>query len=889
VIFRLLAALRPGRAEDDLAREIGAHLQLLEDEFVARGMRRDDARLAARRRFGGVEQAKERQRDARSFRWLDDSRIDGKLAVRMLVKYPGLSMISGAGLAVAIAVCAAFFAFFYAFVYSTLPLDQGDRIVALENWDVAKNNEERHALHDLAAWRRDLRTVDEISAFRTVSRNLIIPGGTAEPIRIAQITASGFRLARVAPLAGRAIADADESAGAPPVVVIGYDVWRSRFGGDAGVIGRGIRIGNIVHTVVGVMPDGFRFPVDHQYWTPLATDASPFKPLQGPAIFIFARLRDGETMTSAQAELSAIGARAAAAFPDTHATLQTRVMPYAYPILDIQGVTGWQFSMMQGTVTLLLIIVAANVSILIYARTATRPGEIAVRTALGATRRRIVGQLFIEALVLSGAAAAAGILLATFGMAQGFAIMGADLNAGMPYWIHAGIPAPAIGYVIALTLLAAVLAGVLPALRATGRRMQSTLKQAGASDGLRLGRTWTALIVAQVALAVAGLPAAVATGWSGVREALTRPAFDDRAMLAASMRADPDPPAGIAADVYRSQVLPRFTKLEADTIARLEAEPAVQDVTVAEAVPGNEGRAQIAIDDDTAARAGAARVRVNRVAPDFFGALDAHVIAGRALTATDAAGAAVVVVNDAFARRLLGGANAVGRRITYVGVPQYDAAAVDTGSTYEIVGVMSDLMTNSVDQDMVEPVIFHPRAASTSAALLIRLRGRGAEQFMPRLRGIIGGLDPAAQLSVQPFAQLQEQQSLALRLIVIGLSLIVVSVLMLSAAGIYALMSFTVSQRKKEIGLRAALGADARQLLFSIFSQAGLQLGAGVAAGLALAVLGDVVSGGELLGSIGKSLLPVMSLVMIAVGLIATIGPARRSLRIDPTEALRAE
>ena len=257
------------RAETDLAREIGSHLQLLEDEFVAKGMTRDDARFAARRAFGGVEQAKEHQRDARGFRWLDDSRIDFKLGARMLVKYPGLSLIGGAGLAVGIAIGAAFFAFFYSYIYATIPAPDGHRIVGLENWDVKTNNEVRQAAHDFVTWRDELKTVQELGAFRT---------DRPQPGRGRRIAGTGphrgnhgrgsERSAHSA--ATRTRVDAGgRSARRPPVLVIGSDVWASRFNSDPSIVGRDVRLGNTVHTIVGVMPEGFEFPVNHSYWTPL--------------------------------------------------------------------------------------------------------------------------------------------------------------------------------------------------------------------------------------------------------------------------------------------------------------------------------------------------------------------------------------------------------------------------------------------------------------------------------------------------------------------------------------------------------------------------------------------------------------------------------------------
>ena len=889
-ILRLLSFFRTGAAEAELSREIHSHLQLLEDQFVSKGMPRADARLAARRAFGGVEQAKEHQRDARGFRWLDDSRVDFKLGARMLAKYPALSLIGGAGLAVGVAIGAGFFAFLYSFLYATLPVEGGERIVALENWDTGANTEMRRSMHDLVRWRREMTTVGEIGAFRTIARNVTFAGGPLEAVEVAQITADGFNITRVQPFLGRGIVAADEGAGASPIVVIGYDVWHSRFGGDASVLGRELRLGNIAHTIVGVMPEGYGFPISHSYWIPFATDAATFGPREGPDMFIFGRLRDGATMEQAQAELSALGTQAASAFPLTHARLQPRVMPYAHPILDIQGASMRDFTAAQSLISMLALIIAVNVGVLVYARTATRQQEIAVRTALGASRRRIVGQLFVEALVLSAAASAAGVGLARFGIAQGVAIYAAEGNDRMPYFLDVDMPFAAYVYVAILTVFAAVVAGVLPALQATGRRANDTLKQGSGTDGLRLGRVWTAMIIAQVAIAMTGLPAAITISWSAMQRGLTTANYNEESFLAATVTADPDPPAGMPASVYERELAFRFEKTRADLVTGLEAEPAVDDVTVAARIPGAEPRARIAVDGAVNVLAGELDVRYNFVAADFFDALGARIIAGRALRDGDSSGSPqAIVVNRAFVNQLLGGANAVGRRLHYGKAGTLEPAGDGTTTQYEIVGVVTDLRTNSIDPDLIDPVIYHSLQSSTSATALIRVRDNDPSRFASRLRELASALDPTLRLRIVTFGEIRRQEMIGLRLMVLGFSLVIVTALLLSAAGIYAMMSFTVSQRRKEIGIRAAMGADAGQLLRSIFTRAALQLAAGVVTGLVLALLTDRASDGEMLGTFGRGLLPVTAVVIAIVGLFATIGPARRGLRIQPTEALRAE
>lgn len=254
--------------------------------------------------------------------------LDFKLGARMLVKYPGLTLVGGLGMAVAIALGAGVFSVVDAMTNPTLPLDEGDRIVAVENLDVASNNQVRAThLHDLGTWREELRAVEAFGAYRDVDRNLVTADGQAEPLRTAEMTASGFRVARVPPLLGRYLIEAGERPGAPPVVVIGYDVWRRRFAGRTDVVGRTLQLGATTHTVVGVMPEGFAFPVNNRLWVPLRLDPSAHERGKAPPISVFGRLAPGVTLEQAQAQLAAIGQRMASAHPETHQHMRPGFFP----------------------------------------------------------------------------------------------------------------------------------------------------------------------------------------------------------------------------------------------------------------------------------------------------------------------------------------------------------------------------------------------------------------------------------------------------------------------------------------------------------------------------------------------------------------------------------
>ncbi len=819
--------------------------------------------------------------------------IDLRLGLRMLFKNPGLTLVGGLGMALAIAIGAGTFGFLYSVQYPRLPLDEGDRIVALENRDLRRGEEQRRSLHDFSAWRQELRTVRNVSAYRDVVRNLIAADGTAEPVRLAEMSASGFRVARVAPALGRTLLDDDERSGAPPVVVIGHDVWRTRFGGDPRAVGRTVRLGNTVHTVVGVMPEGFAFPMNHDYWIPMRLTAADYPRGEGPELFVFGRLAPGTTRQQAQAELDAVGRRAAAAHPRTHADLRPRVLNYTYPLAGTRDIAVWELGLMQAMLSLLLVVVAVNVAVLIYARTATRRGEIAIRTALGASRRRIVAQLFAEALVLAAVSAVAGLLLAGIGLQIVHRVrkMGhADASA---FWVDAGLRPATVLYVVGLVVLAAVIAGVFPALGATGRRVQENLRQLGGGAGLRLGRTWTVLVVAQVGFAVAAIPVTLGVMTGELGEVVTRPRFPVDEFLAAQLQMDPEPPAGTDPETWRRELPGRFAGLHLEVARRLEAESWVADVAAGTSLPGQGGWGRVEVEGVADEGDPGRWVRVNHVDLRYLAAFGGAVLAGRGLGPGDVDTAATaVVVNQAFVRSV-GGANVVGRRMRDVRPEPGpgDTAAPPPARSYEIVGVVGDLHANDLAPEAVRPVIFRPLVPgqATRLELAVRVRGADVRAYLARMRAITAAVDPTLGLTPRALADVYRHEQSSVQMMALVVALVILSVVGLSAAGIYAMMSFTVTQRRREIGIRAALGADPRRILTGIFSRSARQLGLGLALGITAAVGLDVLMKGSVFYGRGTVLVPAVCLLMVAIGMLATAGPARRGLRIHPMEALRED
>lgn len=811
--------------------------------------------------------------------------IDYKLALRMLVRYPWLTLVSVFGMAVGITIAAGVFTVTGRFLNPALPLDEGDRVVVLQLLDVRTENRELRSQFDYGYWREELKSVEDIGAFAFSWLNLIVPGATPESVNVVFMSAAGFRVARTAAALGRPLLPEDERPGAPHVMVIGDGVWRRKFGADPGILGREVQLGTTTYTVVGVMPPGFAFPINNSYWVPLPLGRIS-RPLSGGPLHVFARLAPGATMASARAELSAFGERMSVEYPATHQHLRQGVWPYAHAFT---GVDEPEHQLMlravQTAVIVLLLIVCVNVAILVYARTATRQGEIAVRTALGATRYRIVAQLFSEAFVLAGVAGLAGIGLARVLLEYGVAAV--QQMEAVPFWLALSLSGEDVLLAVACALLAAAVVGVVPALKATGRRVQGRLQglSAGSGSQMQMGRLWTTLIVAQVAVAVALLPATTYHAWNTLRLVVS-PGYAAHEYLMASFALDLEEPAPDDAA--------RFGQRQTEVERALENDPRVAAVSFAQSVPGREPPAIFEIEGTAAPGRGGHVVRFNKIAPDFFAAFDVPVLMGRGLEAADAAPAARrVVVNRRFVETFFDGESPLGRRVRYVDRSREAATGnVELKPWLDIVGVVADFPPHATTEEGRDPRLYHASVPGdlSSAQLIVRVRGGQTGDFAARLREITAAVDPRLllrDLTVAETAIRNEQR--IFRLTGALLLALTLAVVVLAAAGIYALMSFTVSRRRKEIGIRTALGADPRRILAGIFSRALGQLAAGAALGMVLAIGGEQVSNGDMLEGSGAVVIPIVAVFMTLVGLSATYGPARRGLRIHPTDALRDE
>lgn len=904
LLARFRATLRPEGDDHELEEELRAHLQLAVDEKFRRGIPEPEARRLARLELGNLLQIREDAARLRGFPWLSGLGLDLELALRRLRKSWGLTVVAGLAMTVVITLAALAFEVLAVFDGGSLPFEGGDRVVALHAVDPATGDALGTSEADVLRWRETLRSVSDLGAFRTVDRNLQIGVESAgfEPgraVEVAEMSAVGFALTGTAPRFGRPLLAADEGVDAEPVLVLGDRSWRTSFGADPDVVGRRVRLDGVVHTVVGVMPAGFGFPVAHDLWVPLRLGARPTVEPAGSRsadLFVFGRLADGATLARAETELRRVGLlpKAASPGPVGDAALRLRVVPYASAFFS--DVDGWTGGVVVLLAVLLLLPPAVNVAILVYARTIARQEEFAARFVLGASRARIVAQLFVEVLVL---ATGSGLLALGLARATVGRLVAERVGRGeLPFWMESDLSFRTVGVVGVLVVLAAFVAGAIPALRATGERVQAGFKSLGAAPPqARLGAVWTGLIVAQVAVATALLPISAEMVWGTVRSGFLGPGFAAGDVLTARL--------GTGEAVADLGDRSGFARSRDEVRRRLEARAGVAGVAFAESVPGDEPWLRIEAveaveagsgnestfaggdEEDPGLVVGSSRVaRSARVEEAFFHVLDLPLLAGRLPQPSDLAPASrTLIVNRSFAEHVLGGGDVVGRRIRYRARETEALPAGRSDEAYEIVGVVGDLHCHSTSQ-----AVFHPSRvdAVSELALVARLR-TDASTVAGFLRSDAWAVDPSLRLEeVRTMAAIYRDREVGNW---IGAGTLVVAtsaLLLLSAAGIAALMSFVVGRRRREIGIRTALGASPERILAAVFGRALRQVALGVGVGAACAAaVGRAIPIAEIGGHEIPGVVPAAALALAVVAFLALLEPAHRGLRVDPVEELR--
>ena len=812
--------------------------------------------------------------------------LDWKLGARLLLRYPALTIIGGLSLAAAIAIGVVGIELADELLYKQLPFDEGSRVVRLETQDAAASRVEPRVLHDFAIWRRTLKTVVELGAARVSERNVLTGEGRVEALRVAEITASAFPLTRVPPRLGRPLQPKDDLPGAEPVVVLGYNVWERQFLHDPAIIGRVVTVGRTARTVVGVMPPRFGFPRNQQVWVPLPVqDAAP---RDGPAVQVFA----GSPAERAGRMPRRSSTSSRHGWPPT----SRPPMPTADTGSRIAGRTPGDPLRLEdlavhAIVLLLLGAVCANVATLTFARTAMRESEMVIRHALGASRGRVVAQIVIEGLVLALAAAVLGLVVAQTTVRYAWARASQIMGEALPFWVDLTLEPVTVAYALLLALVAAALIGLLPALKATRASAQQGLQGTTIAGGaMKFGGIWSFIIGAQVAFTLLFVPAAVGIFTNSLDTQSRWAAFPTERYLTFRLRMDNEALAGERGVPDDGQIGARRARAYDELAGRLREEPGVTDVTLADRLLGT-APDWVALE---MAQDGASPARLHgnyeggfamaAVGAGYLEAFGAGIVVGRGLQAADAeAPNRPVVVNEAFMREA--GRNPVGARVRTI----QRGSERELGPWHEIVGVVTDPGMSPTGGDDGGEATYIYRAASAAeldpVVVTVRVAGEAAS-LAPRVATLARQVDAGLQLQdIVPLDNVVAEQQAPMIVGSVVFGSILAGAVVFSAAGLYALMAVAVARRTREIGIRLALGANPRHVVGSVFARAGRQLGGGIIAGNSLILLlawrADSLTTDLLVSSV------ITSVIMAAVGVLACAAPARRALRVQPTEALR--
>ena len=828
---------------------------------------------------------------ARGMPRLPLSGLDVKLGLRNLVKRPGLTGVAVFALGVGIPVGMAPWQTTNAFE-APLPVDGGERIRVLRYWNVATSRPAATTAYDLVHWRQELTAFDTLGAARLGSYNVDSEGRVGEPVAGAEVTASTFDILRVPPSLGRALDANDETIEGPAVIVVGDEIWQARFGGDPGIVGRSVSVNGVPHTVVGVMPEGFLFPIRHQLWLPLRARPAGV-PRDGLPLKIFGRLADGVTDAAAQAQLTAVGRRMTLELPGAHESLRPEVVLAAYLALGLPkgGFRALpEFYIAQVVALMLLGVACTNIGMLIFASTTARSSELAVRTALGASRARIVGQVFTESLVLALVAAGLGLLLISW--LPGRLLAAANIAHLLPYWIDPGVTPGAVLRALSLAVFSAAVAGVVPALRATGASVRWNVRRARTgSSGRRFGGLSSVLIVADVAIAVivVGLAVGIWDVVRDVRDGRVGAGIAADEFLSVEVRLAGNLSTTEAGESERQAFVARVGETQRELVRRLAAEPGVRGVPVGSSLPRMDHRnPRIEIEgDEPSAESDAAQARMARVDVDFFDGLAQPILSGRGFDLTDLdVAASTAIVNTNFVERVLDGRNPIGRRFRYTAW-----GSVEPSPWYEIVGVVGHLGMHMLRPELDEG-FYLPAAPGEIYPVRMAIHvGADPEAFVPRLRELTREVDPVAVIrSPAALSKLFEGDWYIMSGTILGGGVFVSVLLAMAASGLYAIMSFAVAQRSREIGIRAALGARRGSIAFTVARRSLTQIGVGVLLGMPLAGRIFFEVSEQEPGGTGLAIAATVALgigVMVLVSLAACAAPTVRALRIDPTAALR--
>jgi predicted permease len=865
----------------DFEQELDSHVAMLTEDNAQRGMTPEEARRDALIRVGARGSLKDQHRDARGLVALETIVQDVRFSFRLIASERWFSAAAILALALGIGVNATGFTIVNAAFLRGLPFEDAGRLYMLA-WQPREGRRANVSHADLQDWRAQSRAFSGIAAFTDRAMNISDDRRWPEQVRGAQLTANAFDVLRQQPLLGRGFAPDDERTGAEPVVVIGYDIWKNRYGSDPDVLGQTLRVNGQPATIVGVMPDGMKFPVENgNLWVPFIPTAAQ-KQRDSRPLAVFGRLNQNATRGAAQAELNGIAQRLAAAHPETTKDL-IGIRVETFTERFVGGAARVMFLAMMGAVSLVLLIACANVANLLLSRSEYRAREIAVRMALGATRLRIVRQLLLESLVLGFIGGGIGLLLAIAGV---HLFDAAVQDPGKPFWIVFKVDYVVFAYVAATCVLTAILFGLAPAVHVSKTGSNQVLKEGGrGSVGSARARWFSGgIVVAELALSLVLLAGAGLMIRSFVKLYTLDVGFPTDQLMALRMQLPESKYANADARVGF------FERLE----PRLAAIPGVEAAAVTTGVPpfdGGERRLQI---DGTTLESGDQLPNVSTVtiSPRFFDVARVPLIRGRIFHAMDGApGAETVIINERLASEFFHSEDPIGRRLRFVQGETTPGQPAPPWRT--IIGVAPSIRHGSPQDAYLNAVVYLPyrQEAPRAASLMVR-SALAPGSVMDAVRREVQAIDRDQPVfTIQTIDQMLAESRWPHRVFGSSFAIFAAIALVLSSLGLYAVMAYSVTRRTQEIGMRMALGAQGRQVIWLILKRGLVQLAIGLTLGLAGALALSRVLRGVLVEITPSD--PVtfaaITILLTVVSIAACLLPARQATRIDPLVALRAE
>jgi len=880
-LLRLLNILRRHRADEELDREVASHLALLEDEHVRRGRTPNEARLAARRAMGSVALAKDLHRDARAFVWLDDVHQDLRFTLRLLRRDPAFMTIAVATLALGIGANTAIFSAVNSVLLRPLPYEGSESLVRIAEHLAPSQTGAPLAPRVLITGPeldalQSTRTLSHVGRYggRPFSMTLNLPEGGVR-LTGEQVSTAVFPMLGARPLLGRLFEDHEMTPGSDAVVILSHSAWLRYFAARPDILGRVLSLDGKGYTVISVMPPGFAFPDPQSaFWIPFTRSAPGSAQDTGVSI---ARIADGRGREEAVAEVSAILSRLRAPRPDARPLGRSRFDVFRVRDELVAPVRG-ALVILAVAVGIVLLIACANVAGLLLSRTAVRQKEIAIRVAIGASRARLVRQALTESVTLALAGGAAGTGLAV-GLVAILRALGSSLprrdlytgtGIGIPRLEEVGFDFTTLMFTVLVSLATGVLFGLAPALRQSRADSAKILQQ---SSGRHRART--VLVAAELALGLMLLVGGGLLVRSFIKLSNVDPGYDPTNVV------------WFQAFLPRERVASQVTAFAEGMVERLGAVPGVAAAGYAPQIPtGNLLReTSLRTRPEPPPRPPEVRTDARVVSQSFLAALGVRVIAGRGFDARDGQGQPrVMLINETLARSGEFGGNPIGKRFYTIGE-----------EPWEIVGIVEDIHQFGLDREPGRQMFIDFRQAPSPGrnGLFIAVRtDRMPGELASSVRDIARDLDPLATVdSVATMEQLLANAISRPRFYTVLLAVFAVAAVVLAVIGLYALMSYTVAQRTREIGIRMALGAQRREVMKLVLSDSlvttsvGVALGLTGAAGLTRYLEGMLFA----LTPLDPVTFVAVALLFAAVAAVASYVPARRATRVDPLVALRAE